>query len=93
MAAQKCKKKKADFFCVSECLLPRVPSSQGKPGKSGKKRENLENSGNFVWKSEAPGKTQGILFWNKIHFYFDRIFCMPTCCYRFTSFRLTKDMK
>ena len=48
MAAQKCKKKKADFFCISECLLPRVPSSQGKPGKSGKKRENLENSGNFV---------------------------------------------
>ena len=67
--------------------------NQGKGRRIQKIGENLENSGNFVWKSDASGKTQGILFWNKIHFYVVRIFCMPTCYYRFTSFQLTKDMK
>ena len=42
--------------------------NQGKGRKIEKTSENTENSRNFVWKSEASGKNQGIWFWNKIIF-------------------------
>ena len=55
------------------------------------KLEKFKNEGKLrelCLKSEASGKTWGILFWDKIHFQVVHIFCMSTCCYRFTSFQL-----
>ena len=49
----------ARLVILCEWVYIRVHSTQGKPGKSGKIGENLENLGKFLGKLKHSGKTQG----------------------------------
>ena len=56
MSPGKCKGNCLNYCKTGFTSLREKSEIQGKGRKIQKIRENLENSGNFVWKSEASGK-------------------------------------